>query len=82
MRPWLATTWLANRAFTAAVLATLLATLALATAAGAFGLANSAAGLPPAIEGPSEQVEPVPSGDLPVLPSDGAPGESAVAERL
>ncbi len=81
LRPWLARTWDANRAFSTATVAVLLAVLALATATGAFDSAAAAAGLPPTLRAPGEEVTPVASGNLP-LPlgsegpqaSDGPPG--------
>jgi hypothetical protein len=57
-RAWVRTTWIDNRAFTAALIAALLASVALATAAGAFGLPEAAAGLPSGPEGPIEVVGP------------------------
>ena len=48
----------AGRPFTAAVIAVLLGSLALSTAAGAFGLADAAAALPSGANGPVQPVEP------------------------
>ena len=58
-------TWEVNRAFTTASVTALLAVLALATAAGAFGLPEAAAGLAPTVTQPGEEVTPVLPGDLP-----------------
>ena len=79
IRPWLGTTWEANRAFTTATVAILLGVLALATSAGAFGVAEAAAGLPPAIAEPGEQVAPAGPGQQPgpVDPGEqSGPGQS------
>lgn len=90
LRRWAAMTWSDNRAFLASSMATLLAVLALAVAAGSFGAPQAAAGLPPTIEGAVESFEPgategpgdtdapEPSGDPAPTPgaSDGAGGPS------
>ena len=68
VRPWLGRTWDTNRAFTTATVAILLGVLALATSAGAFGGPEAAAGLPPALTGPGEVLQPVDPGDLPTGP--------------
>ncbi len=60
-RAWSSHLWEINRSFTSAVLAVLLGSLALATAAGAFGGPEAASGLPPTIEGPGEIVSPIDS---------------------
>lgn len=65
VRPWLRTTWNANRAFSTASVAALLGLLAIATSAGAFGGPAAAAEGPPVVGTPSEIVAPVPSADLP-----------------
>ncbi len=75
VRPWLLRSWDVNRGFTTAWVAALLALLALATAAGAFGGPEAAAGLPPSLAVPGEVGAPAPSGDLPA-PSGGLPLES------
>jgi NADH:ubiquinone oxidoreductase subunit 2 (subunit N) len=49
---------IAGRPFAAAVIAVLLGCMALSTAAGAFGLADAAAALPSATNGPVQPVEP------------------------
>jgi NADH:ubiquinone oxidoreductase subunit 2 (subunit N) len=78
LRPWLRTTWNANRAFTSASVALLLALLAMGTSAGAFGGPAAAAEGPPNVGTPNEVVAPGPSGDQPTpgpsgdLPSSGA----------
>jgi len=53
---WIRTTWDLNRAFSGALIATLLGVLALATSAGAFAAPEAAAGLPAILEGPSQSV--------------------------
>lgn len=73
LRPWLYTTWNANRAFSTASIALLLGILALATSAGAFQGPAASAGLPPSLSIPSEVVEPVASGDLPLPLESSAP---------
>jgi hypothetical protein len=65
LRRWMRTTWDGNRAFTTASVALLLGVLALATAAGAFGGAAAAAGLPPSLEAPGDVVAPAGSGSPP-----------------
>ena len=73
----LAGLWDLNRSFTTATIALLLGGLALATAAGAFGGPEAAAGLPPTIEGPGEIVAPIDSDQGPLVPGASvAPGES------
>jgi formate hydrogenlyase subunit 3/multisubunit Na+/H+ antiporter MnhD subunit len=62
--------WDVNRAFTTASVTALLGVLALATAAGAFGIPGAAAGVAPTVTVPGEEVTPVLPGDLPPrLPS-------------
>jgi len=73
MRRWLRTTWNANRAFSTASVALLLGVLAVATSAGAFEAPAAAAGLPPSLSIPSEDVAPVASGDLPEPQESSAP---------
>jgi len=71
-RRWLAGTWDANRSFSTAAMALVLAILALATAVGSFDAPAAAAGLPPSSSQPGEVVAPVASGDLPLpLGSEG-----------
>ena len=65
LRHWLRGTWDGNRAFTTAALAAMLAALALATAAGAFGGPAAAAEPVPTVAIPDEFGRPVPSSDLP-----------------
>ncbi|MGZ8437756.1 MAG: proton-conducting transporter transmembrane domain-containing protein [Candidatus Limnocylindrales bacterium] len=57
---WARSTWDLNRAFSAAVIATLLGVLALATSVGAFGGADAAAAVPSGLEGPSVSFTPQP----------------------
>jgi formate hydrogenlyase subunit 3/multisubunit Na+/H+ antiporter MnhD subunit len=57
---WARSTWDLNRVFSAAVVATLLGVLALATSVGAFGGADAAAAIPAGLEGPSESFAPPP----------------------
>ena len=73
MRGWLRRTWDANRAFGTATIAVLLAVLAVATSAGAFGGPAAAAGLPPHATLPTEVIAPVASGDLPPPVGSDAP---------
>jgi hypothetical protein len=80
LRGWLARTWSGNRMTGALGSAALLAVLALAVSAGAFGTRDAAAGLPPALDGgqefvPGEPVRPVDS-DAPVVPASDEPGAS------
>ena len=65
LRHWAVEGWEGNRGFTTAAVAVLLGLLALATSAGGFGGPEAAAGLPPALSGPSEIVAPVDVQDLP-----------------
>lgn len=58
-RRWLSTTWDANRAFTATILALVLALVAVGTAMGGFGGPAAAAGLPPRLEGITESFAPI-----------------------
>ncbi len=68
LRGWLVRTWTDNRLVAAAGTAALLAILAVAVSAGAFGTERAAAGLPPTIElegepiGPGEPEPPIESG--------------------
>jgi len=62
---WIAEGWDVNRAFTTAAVAVVLGLLALATSAGGFGGPEAAAGLPPALSGPGEEVAPIDVQDLP-----------------
>jgi NADH:ubiquinone oxidoreductase subunit 5 (subunit L)/multisubunit Na+/H+ antiporter MnhA subunit len=66
LRRWFGSTWDGNRAFTTAVVAALLGSLAVATSAGAFGGPEAAAGLPAEFVAPIESVAPLASGDLPL----------------
>jgi hypothetical protein len=71
---WSRSTWDANRALAATAVTILMGGLALAMAAGAFGVIESAAGLPPTVQDVSESFEPgVPGGSE-------APGSSASPE--
>jgi len=89
LRAWLAKTWADNRLVSATGGAAVLAVLALAVSAGAFGAADAAAGLPPAINvseslTPGGPEPPVASGS-PIasaaptgsgaVPSEGVPSE-------
>jgi len=58
LRAWAAKTWSGNRAFAASATAGLLAVLAVAVMAGAFGVREAAAGLPPRLEGAVESFAP------------------------
>ena len=58
LRGWMAKTWSANLAATATGGAALLAILALAVSAGAFGGPQAAAGLPPTLEVSTESFAP------------------------
>ena len=58
IRAWLARTWSDNLAVTATGGAALLAILALAVSAGAFGAPQAAAGLPPTLEVSTESFAP------------------------
>ncbi len=69
MRPWLTTTWDANRAFSTGAIAFVLAILALATAGGAFGGPAAAAEGPPVLAGPPRIGAPAASG----APSSASP---------
>jgi hypothetical protein len=62
VRPWLTTTWDANRAFSTGAIAFVLAILALATAGGAFGGPAAAAEGPPVLADPNRIEVPVASG--------------------
>jgi hypothetical protein len=73
IRHWVRRTWDGNRAFTTASLALLLAVLALATAAGAFGGPAAAAEPVPTVAIPDEFGRPVPSRALPSLRASAAP---------
>jgi formate hydrogenlyase subunit 3/multisubunit Na+/H+ antiporter MnhD subunit len=72
IRGWMARTWADNLAVTATAGAALLAILALAVSAGAFGAPQAAAGLPPTLEvstesfAPGEPETPLESGAPPV----------------
>ena len=61
-RTWLATTWGANRAFTATVGAFLLGSLAIGASMGAFGVPAAAAGLPPSLDVVTESFAPIEPG--------------------
>jgi formate hydrogenlyase subunit 3/multisubunit Na+/H+ antiporter MnhD subunit len=81
LRGWLVRTWSDNRVAGAVGSATLLAVLALAVSAGAFGGSEAAAGLPPTIEGAQESFvpgEPQEPGDTdaPEVPASDEPIES------
>ncbi len=65
IRPWLSTTWQANRAFSTGAIAFVLAVTALATAGGAFGGPAAAAEGPPVLVSPHGIGAPAPSGALP-----------------
>jgi hypothetical protein len=69
MRPWLRTTWSANRTFVAGAGAFLLALLAAAVMLGAFGTVEAASGTAPTLEAPTESFEP------------GEPAESGLPEE-
>jgi len=83
LRTWLARTWSDNLALTATGGAALLAILALAVSAGAFGAPQAAAGLPPTLEvstesfaptepeTPLESTAPPVDSDAPSAPVDG-----------
>jgi formate hydrogenlyase subunit 3/multisubunit Na+/H+ antiporter MnhD subunit len=58
LRAWAAKTWSSNRGFAASATAGLLAVLAVAIMAGAFGVREAAAGLPPRLEGALESFRP------------------------
>lgn len=77
-RPWLRATWGANRAFTTALIAALLAMLAMATAAGAFGGPDAAAERPPVLV-PVTLGAPAPSGALPSASPAPSPAASSPA---
>jgi hypothetical protein len=62
---WVAEGWDVNRAFTTAAVAVVLGLLALATSAGGFGGPEAAAGLPPSLSGPGEDVSPIDVQELP-----------------
>jgi formate hydrogenlyase subunit 3/multisubunit Na+/H+ antiporter MnhD subunit len=62
---WSRTSWTANRAFTSGVVAILLAMLALATSAGAFGVLDAAAATGPGGRGPTASIGPLESDQLP-----------------
>lgn len=75
IRGWLARTWSANLAVTAMGGAALLAVLALAVSAGAFGAPQAAAGLPPTLDASTESFVP----GEPEAPTDSdAPSAPAV----
>ncbi|MBA2300870.1 MAG: hypothetical protein H0W22_08890 [Chloroflexi bacterium] len=77
LRGWLARTWSANQAVTAMGGAALLAILALAVSAGAFGASQAAAGLPPTLDVSTESF--VPGEPEPEAPADSdAPSAPAV----
>jgi len=78
LRTWAASTWSSNRAFIASATATLLAVLAVATMAGAFGVREAAAGLAPTIEGATESFQPVAS-SIPAPSSSAAPTSASSA---
>ncbi|HEV8401587.1 MAG TPA: proton-conducting transporter membrane subunit [Candidatus Limnocylindrales bacterium] len=65
VRPWLAATWDANRAFTTSAIAFVLAILALATAGGAFGGPAAAAEPAPVLADPHRIELPATSGARP-----------------
>ena len=73
LRHWGRRTWDANRAFTTASLAALLAFVALATAAGAFGGPAAAAEPVPTVAVPDEFGRPQPTSGLPARPESAAP---------
>jgi hypothetical protein len=62
VRPWLTTTWDANRAFSTGTVAFVLAILALATAGGGFGGPAAAAEGPPVLADPNRIEVPAPAG--------------------
>jgi len=62
---WSRTSWTANRAFTSGVVAVLLAVLALATSAGAFGVRDAAAAAGPGVLSPTASSGPLGSDQLP-----------------
>jgi hypothetical protein len=68
IRPWLSTTWDANRAFSTAAIALALAVMALATAGGAFGGPAAAAEGPPVLASPNPRGAP-PASNPPAAPS-------------
>jgi len=70
---WLRTTWEANRCFSTATIAALLAILALATAAGAFGGPAAAAGLSPSLAKPAIATPAASSGEPSQPPASEAP---------
>ncbi|MFL5678781.1 MAG: proton-conducting transporter membrane subunit [Chloroflexota bacterium] len=65
LRQWVAEGWDVNRAFTTAAVAVVLGLLALATSAGGFGGPEAAAGLPPTLSRPGEDLSPIDVQDLP-----------------
>jgi formate hydrogenlyase subunit 3/multisubunit Na+/H+ antiporter MnhD subunit len=73
IRHWLRGTWDGNRAFTTAALAAMLAVLALATAAGAFGGPTAAAESVPTVAIPDEFGLPVPTNALPPARASASP---------
>jgi len=77
LRGWLARTWSANQAVTAMGGAALLAILALAVSAGAFGTSQAAAGLPPTLDVSTESFVPGEPGPEAPVDSD-APSAPAV----
>ena len=84
LRAWAAKTWSGNRAFAASATAGLLAVLAVAVMAGAFGVREAAAGLPPRLEGAVESFAPrLPlesSGSSPTTSGAPSPAPSVVTE--
>ena len=84
VRPWLSTTWDANRAFSTGAIALVLAVMALATAGGAFGGPAAAAEGPPVLASPHPLGAPSAS-SAPVAPgapatSGAPPSETAVPQ--
>lgn len=79
LRHWGQRTWDANRAFTTASLAVLLALLGLATAAGAFGGPAAAAEPVPTVAIPDEFGRPVPTGGMPGPRTPTSPSVSPAA---
>ena len=70
LRGWWEATWDVNRAFSGALVAVLLAVLAVATAAGAFGGPEAAAGLAPGVVAPGSSAAPtLPTDPLAPVPS-------------
>ena len=71
LRAWIVRTWRDNRVFGATGAAAVLAVLALAVSAGAFGAERAAAGLPPSVGDAVESFDP----SEPQAPADSGPPE-------